>query len=55
MYETLSVMKLNRLLMAVSMLYHTWEQQLIKFTINELLQNNIELTPKILSYKALKS
>jgi hypothetical protein len=35
-YETLSLMKANHLLMTFSMLYHIWEQQLIKFTINEL-------------------
>ena len=35
-YETLSIMKSNHLLMTISMLYHIWEQQLIKFTIEEL-------------------
>ena len=35
-YETLSIMKSNHLLMTISMLYHIWEQQLIKFTIHEL-------------------
>lgn len=36
MYETLSIMKSNHLLMTISMLYHIWEQQLIKFTTREL-------------------
>lgn len=35
-YQTLSIMKSNHLLMTISMLYHLWEQQLIKFTIHEL-------------------
>jgi hypothetical protein len=35
-YQTLSIMKSNHLLMTISMLYHVWEQQLIKFTIHEL-------------------
>jgi hypothetical protein len=35
-YETLSLMKNNHLLMAISMLYHVWEQQLIDFTKSEL-------------------
>jgi hypothetical protein len=36
MYETLSIMRSNHLLMTISMLYHIWEQQLIRFTIHEL-------------------
>jgi len=35
-YEALSIMKSNHLRMTISMLYHMWEQQLIKFTIYEL-------------------
>jgi hypothetical protein len=35
-YQTLAIMKSNHLLMTISMLYHVWEQQLIKFTIQEL-------------------
>ena len=36
MYDTLSTMRSNHLLMTISMLYHIWEQQLIRFTIHEL-------------------
>lgn len=36
MYENLITMKSNHLLMTISLLYHSWEQQLIKFTIREL-------------------
>jgi len=35
-YQTLAIMKSNHLLMTILMLYHIWEQQLIKFTIREL-------------------
>ncbi len=35
-YEALSIMKSNHLRMIISMLYHVWEQQLIKFTVHEL-------------------
>ncbi len=35
-YQSLSNMKFNHLLMTIAMLYHVWEQQLIKFTIHEL-------------------
>jgi len=45
MYETLTIMKSNHLLMTISMLYHIWEQQLIRFTINEL-QNNFTIDKK---------
>lgn len=54
MYETLSVMKLNNLLMTISMLYHIWEQQLIKFTIDELQHYGVKLTPKALSYNEVQ-
>lgn len=37
-YEALSLMKSNHLLMTISMLYHMWEQQLIRFTIREMKQ-----------------
>lgn len=36
MYETLSIMKSNHLLMTMSMLYHIWEQQLMRFTLREM-------------------
>jgi len=36
MYDTLSTMRSNHLLMTISMLYHIWEQQLIRFTIHEI-------------------
>lgn len=35
-YLTLRLMKSNHLLMTVSMLYHMWEQQLVRFTIREM-------------------
>jgi hypothetical protein len=35
-YQSLAIMKSNHLLMTISMLYHLWEQLLIKFTIREL-------------------
>ncbi len=35
-YEALALMKVNHLLMTFTMLYHLWEQQLIKFALHEL-------------------
>lgn len=35
-YLSLEVMKSNNLLMTISMLYHIWEQQLIRFTVREM-------------------
>lgn len=48
-YQTLSIMKSNHLLMTISMLYHVWEQQLIKFTIHEL-QHYIKFDKKAMSF-----
>ncbi|MGO4185286.1 hypothetical protein AB4Z17_29380 [Paenibacillus sp. TAF43_2] len=45
MYQSLLTMKSNHLLMSISLLYHTWEQQLIKFTIKEL-SHDLEWTKK---------
>lgn len=53
MYETLSIMKSNHLLMAISMLYHIWEQQLIKFTIREL-ENYLKFDKKALVYSKVQ-
>lgn len=35
-FLTLALMKSNHLLMTISMLYHMWEQQLIRFTMREM-------------------
>jgi len=35
-FLTLTLMKSNHLLMTISMLYHMWEQQLIRFTMREM-------------------
>lgn len=48
-YENLSLMKSNHLLMTISMLYHIWEQQLIKFTIEEI-EHYLNLNKNSLSY-----
>lgn len=48
-YQTLLVMKSNHLLMSVSLLYHVWEQQLIKFTLREL-QRYFKLDKKSMSF-----
>ncbi|AST57750.1 hypothetical protein Thert_01756 [Thermoanaerobacterium thermosaccharolyticum] len=53
MYETLSIMKSNHLLMTISMLYHIWEQQLIKFTINEL-EHYLEFDKKSLEFEEVQ-
>jgi hypothetical protein len=50
LYETLSIMKSNHLLMTISMLYHIWEQQIIKFVINEI-SHNINLGNKHIEFK----
>jgi hypothetical protein len=50
MYQTLYTMKSNHLLMTISLLYHTWEQQLIKFTIKEL-EHYFKFTKKVLAFK----
>ena len=48
-YQTLSIMKSNHMLMTISMLYHLWEQQLIKFTIHEL-QHDLTFDKKSMSF-----
>jgi hypothetical protein len=48
-YQTLAIMKSNHLLMTISMLYHLWEQQLIKFTIHEL-QHYLKFDRKSVSF-----
>jgi hypothetical protein len=53
MYETLSIIKLNHLLMTISMLYHIWEQQLVRFTIREL-RHYLTFREKALSYKEVQ-
>jgi hypothetical protein len=49
-YETLSTMRSNHLLMTISMLYHIWEQQLIRFTIREL-RHYIRFDEKSVEYE----
>lgn len=48
-YETLSILKKNHLLMTILMLYQIWEQQLIRFTWQEL-RNILRFDRKSLSY-----
>lgn len=49
-YQTLSIMKSNHLLMTIAMLYHLWEQQLIRFTIHEL-QRYLKFDGKTMSFR----
>lgn len=53
-YQALSNMKSNNLLMTISMLYHVWEQQLIKFTIHEL-QHYLEFDRKAVSFSHVQT
>jgi hypothetical protein len=53
-YQTLAIMKSNHLMMTISMLYHMWEQQIIKFTIKEL-SHYIIFEQKTLSYKEVQT
>ena len=53
MYETLSAMKSTHLLMTIVMLYHIWEQQLIRFTINEL-EHYLEFDEKFLKFEEVQ-
>ena len=52
MYETLSLMKSNHLLMTITMLYHIWEQQLSKFVIQET-EHYLKFNKKILSFEEI--
>lgn len=54
MYQSLLTMKSNHLLMTVSLLYHTWEQQLIKFTIREM-ENYFDFTKKVMQFKEVQT
>ncbi|MHB8277512.1 MAG: hypothetical protein ACYDIA_07660 [Candidatus Humimicrobiaceae bacterium] len=49
-YNTLSIMKSNHLLLTISMLYHIWEQQLIKFTLESLEYDNFTIPKNSLTY-----
>ena len=53
-YQSLSNMKFNHLLMTISMLYHVWEQQLIKFTIHEL-QHYLKFDKKTVSFNDVQT
>lgn len=53
LFEFLSIMKSNHLLMTISMLYHIWEQQLVKFTTIEL-KHYIKLGAKTLEFADIK-
>lgn len=53
-YKTLTIMKSFHLLMTISMLYHVWEQQLIKFTIEELKRSNLRFPENSLTYKEVQ-
>ncbi|WP_339270606.1 hypothetical protein NYE54_05455 [Paenibacillus sp. FSL K6-1330] len=54
MYLSLLTMKSNHLLMTISLLYHTWEQQLIRFTINEL-SHDLTFIKKALEFKEVQT
>jgi hypothetical protein len=54
MYQSLCRMKSNHLLMSISLLYHTWEQQLIKFTISEL-SHNIKFPKKVMQFSEVQT
>lgn len=54
MYDTLSTMRSNHLLMTISMLYHIWEQQLIRFTIHEL-QHYLRFDKKSVGYEDVQT
>jgi len=53
LYDSLSIMKSNHLLMTVTMLFHMWEQQLICFTIREL-TTYTKLGKKVFSWRDVK-
>ncbi len=53
MYQSLLTMKSNHLLMTISLLYHTWEQQLIKFTINEM-NHYSNMKKKVKNYREVQ-
>ncbi len=53
MYETLNLIISNHLLMTISMLYHLWEQQLIKFTLKEL-DHYFEIDKKVSDFGEVK-
>ena len=46
--------RLNFTLMTISLLYHTWEQQLIRFTINEL-SHDLTFIKKALEFKEVQT
>lgn len=52
MAETLLLINSNHLLMTISMLYHIWEQQIIKFTLKEL-EHYFEIDKKVLKYDSV--
>lgn len=54
MYQSLLRMKSNHFLMTISLLYHTWEQQLIKFTIKEL-SHKINFPKKAMQFSEVQS
>ncbi|GIP44453.1 hypothetical protein J45TS6_29120 [Paenibacillus sp. J45TS6] len=54
MYENLLRMQSNHLLMTISLLYHTWEQQLIKFTLSEM-SNYFDFTKRVLDFKGVQT
>lgn len=53
LYQALLTMKSNHLLMTISLLYHTWEQQLIKFTIREL-AHYFEFKERVMQFNEVK-
>jgi hypothetical protein len=53
-YQTLAIMKSNHLMMTISMLYHMWEQQIIRFTIGEL-RHHIRFDQKVITYAKAQS
>lgn len=54
LYFTLLTMKSNHLLMTISLLYHTWEQQLIKFTIGEM-SHYFKFSKKAMDFKEVQA
>lgn len=53
MYENLLRMKSNHLLMTISLLCQTWEQQLIKFTIKEM-EHSFTFTQKTMDFSEVQ-
>ncbi|MDQ0160728.1 hypothetical protein [Alkalibacillus salilacus] len=53
-YNRLNIMKVDHLLMTISMLYHMWEQQVVKFALKET-DGRIDYQGRSLEYREAKA